>query len=68
MKTLNTMPPKTARDVMASLDGEIDMIIDGGTTDIGIESTVVDMTVSPIAILREGAISRQQLKDAGLKL
>ncbi len=55
------VPPKTAGEVMASLDGEIDMVIDGGPADIGVESTVVDMTVLPVSVLREGAIKKAEI-------
>lgn len=54
-------PPVTAEDVLKELDGKIDMVIDGGSADIGVESTVVDLTVKPAKILREGAISREIL-------
>lgn len=56
-------PPKKAGDVLKELDGMIDLIIDGGPTDVGVESTVVDMTVTPARILREGAISREELSE-----
>jgi len=49
-------PPKTAQDVLNDLDGRIDMVIDGGPTQIGTESTVVDLTISPPKVLRKGAI------------
>lgn len=48
--------PISARDVLRDLDGKIDMILDGGTTRVGVESTVVDLTASRPKILREGAI------------
>lgn len=54
-------PPATAEDVLKELDGKIDIVIDGGPADIGVESTVVDLTVKPAKILREGAISREIL-------
>ncbi|NQT05926.1 MAG: threonylcarbamoyl-AMP synthase [Candidatus Omnitrophica bacterium] len=56
--------PKDAKAVMRDLGHNIDMILDGGQTDVGIESTVVDMTVFPCRILREGAVSKSQIKDA----
>lgn len=49
--------PVSARDVLRGLDGKIDMVLDGGRTKVGIESTVVDLTTRPPRILREGAIS-----------
>lgn len=42
--------------------GKIDMIIDSGTVDIGVESTILDMTVEPPMILRPGAVTREMLE------
>ena len=53
--------PKDAREVTRQLYGRIDLILDGGRTRIGVESTVVDFTVSPPKILREGAIKRKTI-------
>jgi len=47
----------TANAVLASLDGRIDLLVDGGRCDGGVPSTVVDCSVEPAAILREGAIA-----------
>ncbi len=54
-------PPKSAGDVLDQLDGKIDLVLDAGKTDVGIESTVVDMTEEMPVILREGAIPREQI-------
>ena len=51
--------PTTAQHVEEDLNGKIDMILDGGTVDIGLESTILDMTVSPPMILRPGAITEE---------
>lgn len=56
-------PPKTAEDVLRDLNGLIEMVLDEGRTEIGIESTVIDLTVSPPKILREGAISAGEIKN-----
>ncbi|MEK6285295.1 MAG: L-threonylcarbamoyladenylate synthase [Acidobacteriota bacterium] len=53
--------PTTAAHVLEDLGGRIDMILDGGTTNIGIESTVLDMTSDPPMILRPGWITREML-------
>lgn len=53
----------TAKHCIEDLDGRIDMIIDGGEVGIGLESTIVDMTVSPPCILRQGYINIHMLKD-----
>ena len=54
--------PTSAREVLKELDGRIDILIDGGDTDIGVESTVVDLTADPPKILREGAIGRGEIE------
>lgn len=48
--------------VIQDFNGKIDCIIDGGDADIGLESTVLDLTSSPIAILRPGKITFEQLR------
>ena len=57
-------PPLDAQEVLRQLKDKIDLILDAGKTPLGKESTVVDVAVSPYAITREGAISRQQLAGA----
>jgi len=47
--------PKTAQQVIQALGNTIDVVIDGGPCQIGLDSTVVDVTAEPPAILREGA-------------
>ena len=54
--------PSTAQHVMDDMDGKIDMIIDGGSVEIGVESTILDMTVDPPMILRPGAITKEMLE------
>jgi L-threonylcarbamoyladenylate synthase len=56
--------PTTAAHVAQDLDGRIEMILDGGATNIGIESTVLDMTSEPPVILRPGWITLEKLMDA----
>ena len=56
--------PTTADHVLRDLEGRVDMIIDGGATNIGIESTVVDLTANPPVILRPGWITRELLIEA----
>ena len=53
--------PTTAQHVADDLNGKIEMIIDGGSVEIGLESTIVDMTVWPPMILRPGAITAEML-------
>jgi L-threonylcarbamoyladenylate synthase len=54
--------PFTAGDVIAQLGGRIHLVVDGGPTPGGIPSTVVDCTVVPPKILRQGAISESQIQ------
>lgn len=55
--------PTTAQHVAEDLSGKIEMIIDGGSVDIGVESTILDMTVVPPMILRPGAITKEMLEE-----
>lgn len=54
--------PTEAEHVRMDLDGKIDMILDGGSVEIGLESTIVDMTVEPPEILRPGAITAEMVE------
>ena len=55
--------PTAAKYVIEDMDGRVDMIIDGGEGDIGLESTIVDLTVSPPQILRPGYITQDMLAE-----
>lgn len=55
--------PTRAEHVERDLSWRIDMILDGGQTKIGIESTVIDMTSEPPLILRPGWITREQISE-----
>ncbi len=54
--------PLTAEEVSRQLDGQVDLIIDGGRCPGGMESTVVDVTGEVPVILRRGIISEQEIK------
>ncbi len=56
------LSPTRAEDVLADLDGRIDMILDGGPTAIGVESTVLSLVESPPVVLRPGGIGREALE------
>jgi len=56
--------PTKADHVLRDLDGKIDMVIDGGTVDIGLESTIVDVTGEVPVILRPGFITEEMLSEA----
>ena len=53
--------PTTVEEAMADLEGKVDMAIDGGKTEISLESTVVDLTMDPFRVLRAGAIKREEI-------
>jgi L-threonylcarbamoyladenylate synthase len=55
--------PTTADHVRRELGDKIDMVLDGGPCRVGIESTVVDLASAAPAILRPGAITRQQIEQ-----
>lgn len=55
--------PTTAGHVMTDLKGRIEMVIDGGSVGIGIESTIVDMTGLTPTILRPGFITKTMLES-----
>lgn len=53
--------PTKALHVLEDLDGRIDMIVDGGTVGIGLESTIIDMSEGRPMILRPGYIAKEAL-------
>ena len=54
--------PTRAEHVLADLDGVVDIIIDGGATPIGVESTIIDLTVSPALVRRPGGVSLEDIR------
>ena len=57
----NRLSPTRAEHVLADLDGRIDLILDSGPTSVGLESTVLDLTSSPLRILRPGPIGPEEI-------
>jgi L-threonylcarbamoyladenylate synthase len=55
--------PTRAAHVLADLDGRIDIVLDGGPTTVGLESTVIDLAHSPPTVLRPGAIDLAALTE-----
>ncbi len=53
--------PTKGEHVIYDLNGKVDVIISGGSCDVGLESTVVDVTEEPM-ILRPGGITKEQLE------
>lgn len=60
---LATRPsPTKAEDVIADLYGRVDVIIDGGHTFFGVESTIINVTVDPPVLLRPGPFTVEELR------
>ncbi len=55
--------PTTARHVFDDMNGRIPMIIDGGESDVGLESTVLDVRSLPVKVLRPGGITPKMIAD-----
>ena len=56
--------PTRAEHVLQDLEGRIELLLDGGPTTVGVESTVLDLTSSgPPRILRPGGVSREALEE-----
>ena len=55
--------PTTARHMLDDMDGRIDAILDGGDCQVGVESTIVDLTCGPPRLLRPGGIPLEELRD-----
>ncbi len=53
--------PTTAAHVRADLGDDVDVVLDGGPSRVGVESTIVDATSEPLTILRIGAVSASAL-------
>jgi L-threonylcarbamoyladenylate synthase len=60
-----SISPTRAEHVLRSLDGRISLIIDGGPTERGIESTIVAATGGPLRLLRPGPIAIAAEEDPG---
>ena len=57
----NQISPTNAEHVRKSLGGQLALIVDGGQSQVGIESTVVDLTTTPLRVLRPGMIHEESL-------
>ena len=54
--------PTMAEHMLEDMEGRIELIIDGGESDVGVESTVVDMTGEVPRILRPGGVTPEQIR------
>lgn len=55
--------PTSANHCIEDLNGKVDLIIDGGGCDVGVESTVITLTAEPPRLLRPGMITLEQLRE-----
>ncbi|HEY3763508.1 MAG TPA: L-threonylcarbamoyladenylate synthase [Verrucomicrobiae bacterium] len=62
------LSPTNAAHVRKQLDGKIRLVVDGGQAQVGIESTVLDLSVSPAQILRPGMIHAESIAAAGVSV
>ncbi len=58
--------PTTAAHVLSDLDGRIDLVLDGGPTRIGVESTVLSLLHEPPRVLRPGGVTLEMLRQSGV--
>ncbi|MFH1834651.1 MAG: L-threonylcarbamoyladenylate synthase [Methanobacteriota archaeon] len=56
-------PPSWVGEVSDVLKSEVDLVLDGGAARHGRPNTIVDLTVNPARILREGSVSREELLE-----
>lgn len=63
-------PPQNANEACEQIGEEVDLILDGGITSLGVSSTLVDLTSKEPKLLREGPISLKQILNAlkGIKV
>jgi L-threonylcarbamoyladenylate synthase len=56
--------PTTAAHVREDLGEDVDLVLEGGPSEVGIESTIVDLSGHAPVLLRPGRVSRQELESA----
>jgi L-threonylcarbamoyladenylate synthase len=56
--------PTTAQHVRDDLGADVDYVLDGGPCEVGLESTIVDLTGTPAVVLRLGGVTEEALSDA----
>lgn len=55
--------PTTALHVADSLGDKVDMILDGGSCKIGVETTIIDLTTPEMVMLRAGGLSKEEIES-----
>ncbi len=56
--------PTTAAAMLEDMEGKIDAILDDGPCAVGVESTIIDLTVTPPRLLRPGGVTLEELEEA----
>lgn len=54
--------PTSAQHVITDLDGKVDIIVDGGDSEVGLESTVIDLSDEIPLLLRPGGVSKEKIE------
>lgn len=57
-----SVSPTTADHVRAELGDAVDFVLDGGSCEVGVESTIVDATGETLSVLRPGGVTREDLE------
>lgn len=60
--------PTTYEMAVDAMAGRVDLILDGGACEVGLESTILDCTGDAVRILRPGGVTREMLLEAGFDL
>ena len=55
--------PTTAAHVLEDLSGKIEVVVDGGEVEFGLESTILDLTTTPPTLLRPGPLTVEELQE-----
>lgn len=58
----NRLSPTTAEHVYTQIGNKVDMIIDGGATEVGVESTIVEIENENVYLLRPGGITKEEIE------
>jgi L-threonylcarbamoyladenylate synthase len=60
--------PTSAAHVREDLGSDVDLVLEGGSSEVGIESTILDLSGAGVALLRPGKISRSEIEALGIKV
>ncbi len=58
-----TVSPTTAAHVRQDLQGKVDLVLEGGASEVGIESTIIDLSAAKPVLLRPGKVSAQEIES-----